>query len=103
MKHSHDDLWDAVSAAHPTQFPDNAEAELTNPFDEFVKLSVKERKERFVSSRYAAQLCNVTRRTIQYWVEKKLIVAVRIGKKNQVDLRSLEAYQKKCADKLDAS
>ncbi len=55
----------------------------------YLSSSRKERTQRFIDTRAAAELTGLSRRTIQWWIETGLIEAVRIGRRYQIDRRSL--------------
>jgi len=58
----------------------------------YLTSSRRERAERFIDSSTAAELTGLSRRTIQWWVEGGLVDAVLIGRRYQIDRRSLLAY-----------
>lgn len=58
----------------------------------YLKLPTKERRELFADTSRAAELTDLSQRTIQLWIEIGAIRAVPIGKKYQVYLESLSDY-----------
>ena len=60
--------------------------------DEWISMSREERKRRYADTARAAQIAQVSRRTIQNWVHAGEITSRRIGKKYHVYLKSLEAH-----------
>lgn len=60
--------------------------------DDYLELPPGERRHRFAETSRAARLAGVSQRTIQLWIESRLIEAVRIGHRYQVDLDSLKDY-----------
>jgi excisionase family DNA binding protein len=58
----------------------------------YLSCSRKERIQRFIDTRSAAELTGLSRRTIQWWIELGLIEAVRIGRRYQIDRSSLLSY-----------
>ena len=65
----------------------------------YLKLPKKERSEIFADTARAAELTDLSQRTIQFWIESGAIRAIPIGKKYQVYLESLADYLKKQAKK----
>ena len=65
----------------------------------YLKLPKKERSELFADTARAAELTNLSQRTIQLWIETGAIRAIPIGKKYQVYLESLGDYLKNEAKK----
>lgn len=65
----------------------------------YLKLHKTERGEIFADTARAAELTDLSQRTIQFWIETGAIRAVSIGKKYQVYLRSLDDYLRQQARK----
>ncbi len=65
----------------------------------YLKLPKKERSELFADTARAAELTDLSQRTIQLWIETGAIRAISIGKKYQVYLESLGDYLTKEAKK----
>lgn len=65
----------------------------------YLKLPKKERSDLFADTARAAELTDLSQRTIQFWIETGAIRALSIGKKYQVYLESLRDYLKKQAKK----
>lgn len=65
----------------------------------YLDLPKKERSNLFADTARAAELTDLSQRTIQFWIETGSIRAVPIGKKYQVYLESLRAYLEKQAKK----
>ena len=65
----------------------------------YLKIPKKERSELFADTARAAELTDLSQRTIQFWIETGAIRAIPIGKKYQVYLESLGDYLKKEAKK----
>ena len=65
----------------------------------YLKLPKKERSELFADTARAAELTDLSQRTIQFWIETGAIRAIPIGKKYQVYLESLGDYLKNEAKK----
>lgn len=61
----------------------------------YLSLPRQLRGKRFADTASAAELTNLSQRTIQFWIETGAIRAVSIGKKYQVDLDSLVDYLKR--------
>ena len=67
------------------------------PIDDYLKLDKQQRDKDFVNTFDAAVICGIPQRTIQHWVNLRLISAVQLGKRNyKVDLRSVEAFLRQC-------
>lgn len=60
--------------------------------DLYLSLAPDARNARFASTSRVAQALGLSQRTIQSWINKGLVAAIRIGKKYQLDLDSLRAY-----------
>lgn len=58
----------------------------------YLNLPGKERRDLFADTARAAELTDLSQRTIQLWIETGAIRAVPIGKKYQVYLESLRDY-----------
>jgi excisionase family DNA binding protein len=58
----------------------------------FLRLSPRERVAKFTTTSHAAELVGVSRRTIQLWVELGWLDAVRVGRRYQVSVASLEGH-----------
>jgi excisionase family DNA binding protein len=58
----------------------------------FLTLDKTERRKHFACTLRASEIVGVSRRTIQLWIEMGQIQAVRVSKKYQVHLPSLEEY-----------
>jgi excisionase family DNA binding protein len=65
----------------------------------YLSMPKKERGELFADTARAAELTDLSQRTIQFWIETGAIRAIPIGKKYQVYLESLGDYLKKEAKK----
>lgn len=65
----------------------------------YLKVPKKERRDLFADTARAAELTDLSQRTIQLWIETGAIRAVPIGKKYQVYLESLRDYLEKQAKK----
>jgi excisionase family DNA binding protein len=65
----------------------------------YLKLPKKERRDLFADTARAAELTDLSQRTIQFWIETGAIRALSIGKKYQVYLESLDEYLKQQAKK----
>ncbi|HJQ71282.1 MAG TPA: hypothetical protein VKA70_20055 [Blastocatellia bacterium] len=65
----------------------------------YLNLPKKERSELFADTARAADLTDLSQRTIQLWIESGAIRAIPIGKKYQVYLESLGDYLKQEAKK----
>lgn len=66
--------------------------------DLYLDLSIKLRDNYFANTDRAAEIAGVTQRTIQLWIECRLIGAVFIGGKYRVSLSSLREYIRKRAN-----
>lgn len=62
--------------------------------DEYLALPKKARDRHFVDTASAAELADVSQRTIELWIGSRTIRAVLVGRKYQVSLPSLIAYLK---------
>lgn len=60
--------------------------------DLYLKLDKMERRKHFACTQRTAEMVGVSRRTIQLWIELGQIEAVRVSKKYQVYLSSVEQY-----------
>lgn len=60
--------------------------------DLYLSLPVKERDERFVCTRCAAESTGLSVRTIQFWIECGNVQAIFIGRKYRVYLESLRDH-----------
>jgi len=58
----------------------------------YLSLDKMERRKRFACTLRTAEMVGVSRRTIQLWIELGQIQAVRVSKKYQVYLSSVEQY-----------
>ena len=58
----------------------------------YLSLPINDRKKRFATTAYAADITGLSRRTIQLWIEIGAIDAVHIGKRYEVDINSLIEY-----------
>ena len=58
----------------------------------YLRLPKKERRELFADTAQAAELTDLSQRTIQLWIETGAIRAVSIGRKYWVYLKSLDDY-----------
>lgn len=65
----------------------------------YLKLPKEERSNFFADTARAAELTDLSQRTIQFWIETGAIRAVSIGKKYQVYLKSLDDYLNEQAKK----
>lgn len=103
MPHSREAVSILFFRGNQLPLPHNFNAEPTSLLDTYLKMPVAKRKERFASTYDVARMLNLTRHTIQNWINQGWIAAVRIGKKFQVDLCSVEAYLRKRAAEDAAS
>ena len=71
--------------------PDQALLEL------WFALSDSERRKQFMDTRSAAQLAAVSQRTIRFWIESGLILAIHVGYKYQIQIKSLREFITTCA------
>ena len=55
----------------------------------YFSLSPEQRKSAFASTARAAEIAGLSQRTIQFWVQIGAVRAIHVGKKYQVDVRSL--------------
>jgi excisionase family DNA binding protein len=60
----------------------------------FLTLDKTERRKHFACTLRASEMVGVSRRTIQLWIEMGQIQAVRVSKKYQIHLPSLQEYLK---------
>ena len=65
----------------------------------YLKLPKKERSQFFADTARAAELTDLSQRTIQFWIESGAIRAIPIGKKYQIYLESLSDYLERQAKK----
>lgn len=84
-------ISDATSRPRPAPV-DSVKGHAEELLEIYLTLPVKERRQRFSDTAYAAELTGLTQRTIQLWIEFGVVQAVQIGRKYQVDLHSLKAY-----------
>ena len=64
--------------------------------EHYLELDDQRRTRLFADTARVADLLGVSRRTIQLWIELGAIRAVRIGRKYQVDLKSVKAHLIAC-------
>ena len=64
----------------------------------YQQLPEEQRQIRFVSTEAVAVRYELSQRTVQRWIKKRMIVAVPVGKKYHVDLLSLTAFLEKLAE-----
>lgn len=60
--------------------------------DLYLSLDKTERRKHFACTRQTSEMVGVSRRTIQLWIELGQIQAVRVSKKYQVYLSSVQEY-----------
>jgi excisionase family DNA binding protein len=65
----------------------------------YLSLPTKRREERFADTARAAEITDVSVRTIQLWIESGAVRAITVGRKYRVDLISLREYLKSQMDK----
>ena len=73
----------------PTRSPKSSDTALLNLF---LNLDKTERRKHFACTLRTSEIVGVSRRTIQLWIEIGQIQAVRVSKKYQVHLPSLQEY-----------
>lgn len=61
-------------------------------YQSYLSATGEERGENFADTARAAEITGLSRRTILMWIETGKLVAIRIGKKHQVSLKSLNEY-----------
>ena len=86
----------------------SAKVPTAGPTDEellrlYLKLPKQERRELFADTARAAELTDLSQRTIQLWIETGAIRAVPIGKKYQIYLESLRDFLEKQTKKASAN
>ena len=72
----------------------SVESEEDQLLDLYLSLPVRERDQRFVCTKCAAESTGLSVRTIQFWIECGYVQAIFIGRKYRVDLDSLREYLK---------
>jgi hypothetical protein len=55
----------------------------------YLRLPDKARQSRFLDTSRAAEMAGLSRRTIQFWVETGLVNAILVGRRYQIELKSL--------------
>jgi excisionase family DNA binding protein len=69
--------------------------------DFWFALSAKERANEFIDTSTAAELAAVSQRTIRFWIDDGLIQALKVGKKYQIQKRSVKDYIVHCEDEAE--
>ncbi len=64
--------------------------------DEWLSLSIAERTKLYADTALAAERAGVSRRTIQDWIAEGKVMALRVGKKYYVRLKSMESHLHDC-------
>jgi excisionase family DNA binding protein len=85
---------------HPPSFdnsPRPADASAADPVKFYCSLSPQQRAQLFLSTAEVAAKYGIAQRTVQDWINNGLIDAVKVGKKYQVKLQSVEDYLQRCA------
>ena len=72
-----------------------------NLLDEYLAMPKKERDMQFVDTASAAEIANVSQRTIELWIAGGTVRAVLVARRYQVSLPSLIAYLKSRSRKAD--
>jgi len=62
--------------------------------EKYLAMPKETRDRHFVGTASAAEIANVSRRTIELWIQGGMVRAVLVGRKYQVSLPSLVAYLK---------
>jgi hypothetical protein len=62
--------------------------------DQYLAMPKKTRDHQFVGAGAAAEIANVSRRSIELWIGSRAIRAILVGRKYQVSLPSLISYLK---------
>ncbi len=76
--------------------PGNSDASPADLVAVYCSLSHPQRQQRFLSTAAIADRYGIAQRTVQDWINIGSIAAVKVGKKYQVDARSVEAYLQHC-------
>lgn len=63
--------------------------------DLFLRMPIRIRDQQFIDTAKAAEIAGVTQRTIQIWIECRLIRAIRIRKRYRVNRDTLIDYLKR--------
>lgn len=80
------------SQPHTPNQADDIDPSSEELLDLYLNLPPKHRTRRFADTARAAKMTGLTQRTIQLWIEFGDIRAVHIGRKYQIDLRSLKSF-----------
>lgn len=83
---------DGIQVKLPEGDPDSTDEQL---IDQYLAMPKKARDRQFVSTASAAEIADVSQRTIELWIGSRAIRAVRVGRKYQVSLPSLISYLKR--------
>jgi excisionase family DNA binding protein len=65
----------------------------------FIALPPQERERVFYTTAMASRLTGLSRRTIELWIETGAVRAVHVGKKYQIEVRSLEEHLARRSDR----
>lgn len=68
---------------------------------DYLRCPISERDSRFLDTSSAARLTGLSRRTIQWWVECGHVAAVMIGRRYQIERRSLLSHLARLAQGFD--
>jgi excisionase family DNA binding protein len=82
---------DVIQVRSPDGDRDSTDEQL---IDEYLAMPKKTRDRQFVSTASAAEIADVSQRTIELWIGSRAIRAIRVGRKYQVSLPSLISYLK---------
>jgi excisionase family DNA binding protein len=66
--------------------------------DLYLATPTKQREEQFLSTARAAEVADLSQRTIQFWIDSGALSAIRIGKNYRVSLDSLREYLQEAND-----
>jgi hypothetical protein len=81
----------AIQVKLPEGDPDSTDEQL---IDEYLAMPKKTRDRQFVDTASAAEIADVSQRSIELWIGSRAIRAVLVGRKYQVSLPSLISYLK---------
>lgn len=82
---------DVIQGKLPEGDSDSTDEQL---IDEYLAMPKKTRDRQFVGTASAAEIADVSQRTIELWIGSRAIRAVLVGRKYQVSLPSLISYLK---------
>jgi len=82
---------DVIQVKAPEGDSDSIDEQL---IDEYLTMPKRARDRQFLDTASAAEIANVSQRTIELWIGSRAIRAVLVGRKYQVSLPSLISYIK---------